>query len=93
MNECSVCVKCGEISPDDSMTSDAFGDSNVMMCDSCLFEVSKGIDGSFIYIQNSPEIIGPSFIYSHQKGEYVKMANGYGKVRKVGGKSIYAYFE
>lgn len=93
MNECSVCVRCGEISPDDDMTCDAFGDSNTMMCDSCLYEVSKGVDERFVYILGSPEIIGPSFIYSHYKEEYVKMANGYGKVKKVGGKPVYVYYE
>lgn len=77
MNECSVCVRCGEISPDDDMTSDAFGDSNVMMCDYCLYKVSRGTDERFIYILDSPEIIGPSFIHSHFKEEYIEWANKY----------------
>lgn len=94
MNECSVCVRCGEISPDDDMNRDAFGSFNNRMCDDCLSKVSKGIDERFIYTPNpSPEVTGPSFIHSHHKEEYAKMANGYGKVRWVGGKPIYVYYE
>lgn len=67
---CGTCVRCDDDFNDDNLTSDAFGDSSVQMCNTCLHEIMK--DNSKFALVESPEIYGQTFCYKNELPELIK---------------------
>lgn len=64
---CKKCIRCEEIHPTDDMTTDAFGDSGVQMCNYCLGELEK--DNSRYLLVEVPDIYGKTFVFKQEIDE------------------------
>ncbi len=67
------CIRCNHSSHTDNMTTDAFGDSSVQMCISCLYELRN--DNSRFLLVEVPDIEGNTFVFK-QELEHLKQYVG-----------------
>ena len=71
---CKKCFRCEETYPSDDLTPDAFGDSSVCMCDSCLSDLKT--DNSRYLLVETPDYCGTTFVL---KQELSQLQDRWGK--------------
>lgn len=64
MANCKACFRCGEMNPVDDMTTDAFGDHSIQMCDRCLDSLHKECEHYLLV--KVPDIYGTTFIHEKE---------------------------
>lgn len=64
---CKKCIRCKDVYPSDDMTTDAFGDSGVQMCNQCIHDLEK--DDSRYLLVEVPDIYGKTFVFKQELEE------------------------
>lgn len=62
---CKRCIECNDYYPSDDMTTDAFGDHSVQMCNSCLFDLEKNKNSKYVLVK-VPDIYGTTFVFKQE---------------------------
>lgn len=62
---CKRCIECNDSYPSDDMTTDAFGDHSVQMCNSCLFDLEKNKNSKYVLVK-VPDIYGTTFVFKQE---------------------------
>lgn len=64
------CFRCNELNPSDDMTPDAFGDSSVLMCEPCMFDLKE--DNSKYILVETSEYTGTTFVRKAELDDLIR---------------------